>query len=51
MAKTGKCDMIHDSATPKATADPESDQVKTGRVPLSREPAKTLPMAQCCFLF
>jgi len=47
----GKRDMIHNSATPKITVDPETYQVKADGKLLTCEPARILPMAQRYFLF
>jgi len=49
--KIGKRDMIHNSATPKITVDPETYQVKADGKLLTCEPAKVLPLAQRYFLF
>jgi len=49
--KIGKKSLIHNSATPKITVDPETYAVTADGVLLVCEPADTLPMAQRYFLF
>ncbi len=49
--KIGKKSMIHNSATPKITVDPETYAVTADGVLLVCEPADKLPMAQRYFLF
>jgi urease subunit alpha len=46
-----KKSMIHNSATPKLTIDPETYEVRADGELLVCEPAKELPMAQRYFLF
>jgi len=46
-----KCDMIHNSATPKIEVDPETYAVRADGELLTCEPADVLPMAQRYFLF
>ena len=47
----GKRDMIHNSATPKMSVNPETYEVRADGKLLTCEPAKVLPMAQRYFLF
>jgi urease subunit alpha len=47
----GKRSMIHNSATPKLTIDPETYAVTADGVLLTCEPASVLPMAQRYFMF
>jgi urease subunit alpha len=47
----GKKSLVHNSATPKITVDPETYAVTTDGVLLVCEPADKLPMAQRYFLF
>jgi urease subunit alpha len=49
--KIGKKSLIHNSATPKITVDPETYAVTADGVLLVCEPADKLPMAQRYFLF
>ena len=49
--KIGKRDMIHNSATPKMSVNPETYEVRADGKLLTCEPAKVLPMAQRYFLF
>ncbi len=49
--KIGKADLIHNSATPKITVDPETYAVTADGQLLTCEPADKLPMAQRYFLF
>ena len=49
--KIGKKNLIHNSATPKITVDPETYAVTADGVLLVCEPADKLPMAQRYFLF
>ena len=46
-----KSDMVHNSATPEITVDPETYVVKADGVHLVCEPATELPLAQRYFLF
>jgi len=46
-----KSDMVHNSATPDITVDPETYQVVADGELLTCEPARVLPMAQRYFLF
>lgn len=46
-----KKDMKLNDATPKITVDPETYEVTADGVPMTCEPAKTLPLAQRYFLF
>jgi urease subunit alpha len=46
-----KADMVHNSATPEITVDPETYVVKADGVHLVCEPATELPLAQRYFLF
>jgi urease subunit alpha len=46
-----KSDMVHNSATPEITVDPETYVVKADGVHLVCEPASELPLAQRYFLF
>jgi urease subunit alpha len=46
-----KRSMIHNSATPKLTIDPETYAVTADGVLLTCEPASVLPMAQRYFMF
>jgi urease subunit alpha len=46
-----KSDMVHNSATPAITVDPETYVVKADGVHLVCEPSTVLPMAQRYFLF
>jgi urease subunit alpha len=47
----GKSAMIHNSATPEVTVDPETYEVRADGELLTCEPADILPMAQRYFLF
>ena len=47
----GKSAMIHNSATPDVTVDPETYEVRADGELLTCEPADVLPMAQRYFLF
>jgi urease subunit alpha len=47
----GKRDMVHNSATPELTVDPETYEVRADGELLTCEPAKVLPLAQRYFLF
>ena len=47
----GKADMVHNSAMPKITVDPETFEVRADGEHLTCEPAQTLPLAQKFFLF
>jgi len=47
----GKRDMVHNSATPELTVDPETYEVRADGELLTGEPAKVLPLAQRYFLF
>ncbi len=47
----GKHSMIHNSATPDITVDPETYEVRANGELLTCEPARDLPMAQRYFLF
>ncbi len=47
----GKRDLIHNSATPDITVDPETYEVRADGELLTCEPARELPMAQRYFLF
>lgn len=47
----GKHSMIHNSATPNITVDPETYEVRADGELLTCEPADVLPMAQRYFLF
>ena len=47
----GKRDLIHNSATPEITVDPETYEVRADGELLVCEPARELPMAQRYFLF
>jgi urease subunit alpha len=47
----GKKSLVHNSATPKITVDPETYAVTADGVLLVCEPADKLPMAQRYFLF
>lgn len=47
----GKSAMIHNSATPQVTVDPETYEVRADGELLTCEPADVLPMAQRYFLF
>ncbi|WP_196259847.1 urease subunit alpha [Pelagibacterium limicola] len=47
----GKKAMIHNSATPQVTVDPETYEVRADGELLTCEPAEVLPMAQRYFLF
>ncbi|AEQ53526.1 urease subunit alpha [Pelagibacterium halotolerans] len=47
----GKSAMIHNSATPEVTVDPETYEVRADGELLTCEPADVLPMAQRYFLF
>ena len=47
----GKRDLIHNSATPEITVDPETYEVRADGELLTCEPARELPMAQRYFLF
>ena len=47
----GKAAMIHNSATPDVTVDPETYEVRADGEILTCEPADVLPMAQRYFLF
>ncbi len=47
----GKRDMVHNSATPEITVDPETYEVRADGELLTCEPAQTLPLAQRYFLF
>ena len=49
--KIGKRDMIHNSATPKMSVNPETYEVRADGKLLTCEAAKVLPMAQRYFLF
>jgi urease subunit alpha len=49
--KIGKRDMIHNSATPNMSVNPETYEVRADGKLLTCEPAKVLPMAQRYFLF
>jgi urease subunit alpha len=49
--KIGKKSLVHNSATPKITVDPETYAVTADGVLLVCEPAERLPMAQRYFLF
>jgi urease subunit alpha len=46
-----KADLIHNSATPEITVDPETYEVRVDGELLTCEPAQILPMAQRYFLF
>jgi urease subunit alpha len=46
-----KADMVHNSATPNITVDPETYEVRADGQLLVCEPATVLPMAQRYFLF
>jgi len=47
----GKSNMVHNSATPEITVDPETYEVRADGELLTCEPAATLPLAQRYFLF
>jgi urease subunit alpha len=47
----GKSNMVHNSATPEITVDPETYEVRADGELLTCEPATTLPLAQRYFLF
>ncbi|MAN76816.1 MAG: urease subunit alpha [Rhizobiales bacterium] len=47
----GKSAMVHNSATPEVTVDPETYEVRADGELLTCEPADVLPMAQRYFLF
>jgi urease subunit alpha len=47
----GKADMIHNSAMPSITVDPETYEVRADGDLLTCEPAQSLPLAQRYFLF
>jgi len=47
----GKKDMVHNSAMPEITVDPETFEVRADGVKLTCEPAEKLPLAQKYFLF
>ena len=49
--RIGKKDMIHNSATPKISVDPETYEVRVDGMLLTCEPARVLPLAQRYFLF
>ncbi len=49
--RIGKADMVHNSAMPSLTVDPQTYEVRADGVLLSCEPATELPMAQRYFLF
>ena len=49
--KISKKNMIHNSATPNITVDPETYEVTADGELLTCEPAHVLPMAQRYFLF
>ena len=49
--KISKKNMIHNSATPEITVDPETYEVRSDGELLTCEPAQVLPMAQRYFLF
>ncbi|MBJ3813856.1 urease subunit alpha [Shimwellia pseudoproteus] len=46
-----KCDMIHNSALPDITVDPQTYEVRVDGGLITSEPAQVLPMAQRYFLF
>ncbi len=47
----GKAEMVHNSATPSITVDPETYEVRVDGDIITCEPASVLPMAQRYFLF
>jgi urease subunit alpha len=47
----GKSNMVHNSATPEISVDPETYEVRADGELLTCEPAQTLPLAQRYFLF
>lgn len=47
----GKKDLVHNSATPEITVDPERYEVRADGELLSCEPAKSVPLGQRYFLF
>jgi urease subunit alpha len=47
----GKCDMIHNDATPIIEVDPETYEVRVDGEIVTCEPAEVLPMAQRYFMF
>jgi urease subunit alpha len=49
--KISKKNMIHNTATPEITVDPETYEVTADGELLTCEPAQVLPMAQRYFLF
>ena len=49
--KIGKRDMIHNSATPKMSVNPETYEVRADGELLTCAPAEVLPMAQRYFMF
>jgi len=49
--KIGKKDLVHNSATPAITVDPETYEVMADGELLTCAPAEVLPMAQRYFLF
>ena len=46
-----KKDMVHNSATPRLEVDPQTYEVRVDGVPITCEPASSLPLAQRYFLF
>ncbi|MES2889719.1 MAG: urease subunit alpha [Pseudomonadota bacterium] len=49
--RIGKADMVHNSAMPALTVDPQTYEVRADGVLLTCEPATELPLAQRYFLF
>ncbi len=49
--RSGRADMVHNSATPKIEVDPETYEVRADGELLTCEPASVLPLAQRYFLF